>query len=109
MNELTCDEPWFSLIRKGIKPVEGRKNSPKYQGIRVGDVLKFTCNNDHFFVQVTEIRSYASLEEYLLDVTVEKALPGVGSLKDAINTYLQWSTPDEIKKHGFLGIFIRPI
>ena len=25
IHQIVCDEPWFSFIRKGIKPVEGRK------------------------------------------------------------------------------------
>ncbi len=106
LHVLHCEEPWFSYLRKGIKPVEGRKNTFKYQTINVGDLIKFTYQNEHFLVRVTEIRSYASLEEYLTDVTIEKALPGIVSLAEAINTYLQWSTPEEIKSHGFLGIFV---
>jgi len=105
--QMVCDEPWFSFIRKGIKPVEGRKNSPKYQKIRVDDLIDFSNGKEHFRVIVTEIRSYASLEEYLNDVTVEKALPNVSSFEDAVKIYHQWSTPDEIQTHGFLGIFVK--
>lgn len=107
--ELHCDEPWFSYIRKGIKPVEGRKNSPKYQKIQINDLIDFSNGNDHFRAIVTEIRSYPSLEDYLNDVTIQKALPNISSLEEAIDIYHQWSTPDEIRKHGFLGIFIKPL
>ena len=105
--QLVCDEPWFSYIRKGIKPVEGRKNSPKYQHIQVDDLIDFSNGKEQFRTIVTEIRSYASLEGYLNDVTVQKALPNVSSLEDAVKIYHQWSTPDEIKTHGFLGIFVK--
>ena len=107
--QLICDEPWFSFIRQGIKPVEGRKNSPKYQKIQPGDFIEFINGTDKFLSLVTEIRSYVSLEEYLYDVTPSKALPGVSTLKEAINIYLPWSTPEDIQKHGFLGIFIKPL
>lgn len=106
---MICDEPWFSFIRKGIKPVEGRKNSLKYQKIQEGDFIDFSNGNENFRAIVTEIRTYVSLEDYLNDVTVQKALPNVISLEEAIKIYHQWSTPEEIQKQGFLGIFIKPI
>ena len=105
--QMICDEPWFSFIRKGIKPVEGRKNSPKYQKIKVADLIDFSNGKEHFRAIVTEIRSYASLEGYLNDVTVQKALPSVSSFEDAVKIYHQWSTPNEIQTHGFLGIFVK--
>jgi len=77
--KLFCDEPWFSLIREGIKPVEGRKNSPKYQNIRVGDPIEFTNGKESFLTKVVAIRSYTSLEDYLDDVGFATALPGVAN------------------------------
>jgi len=105
--QMHCGEPWFSYIREGIKPVEGRKNSPKYQKIQVDDFIEFSNGKEHFRTIVTEIRAYASLEDYLDDVTVQKALPNVSSYEEAIKTYHQWSTPEEIQTYGFLGIFIK--
>lgn len=107
--QLICDEPWFSFIRQGIKPVEGRKNSPKYQNIQPGDLIEFTNGKENFLSLVIEVRGYTSLEDYLRDVTVSKALPNILSFEEAIKIYHQWSTPDEIRKHGFLGIFIKPL
>jgi len=110
VHQLICDEPWFSFIKSGIKPVEGRKNSPKYQGIQVGDVIEFTNENgESFKAKIVEIRKYPSLVAYLEDTTIEKALPGVASLDDAIKIYHQWSTHEEIELHGFLGIFVEPM
>lgn len=68
--QMVCDEPWFSLIRKGIKPVEGKKNAPKYQKIQVYDLIDFSNGKEVFRDIVTEIRSYTSLEGYLNDVTI---------------------------------------
>jgi ASC-1-like (ASCH) protein len=107
--QLICEEPWFSLIRQGIKPVEGRKNSPKHQKIKINDLIDFSNGKEHFRTIVTEIRSYTSLKDYLNNVTIQKALPYVSSFEEALKIYHQWSTPDEIETHGFLGIFIKPI
>lgn len=102
-----CEDPWFTLIRKGIKPVEGRKNTHTYKRIAIGDQINFTNGNDNFLATVTEIRQYPSLEAYLEDVTIEKALPGITTIEKALEIYQQWSTPEQLKQYGFLGIFVK--
>ena len=89
--------------------MEGRKNSPKYKNIKTGDSLRFINGTESFLTIVTEIRCYTSLEEYLEDVSIEKALPGVSSLKEAMDIYHQWSTSAQIEEHSFLGIFVKLI
>ncbi len=107
--KLICDDPWFTHIRNGLKPVEGRKNSPKFQNIRVGCLIDFSNGKENFLASIVEIRSYPTLEAYLSDVTIHMALPGISSFEEAVKVYHQWSMPDEIKKYGFLGIFVKPI
>lgn len=104
---MICDEPWFSFIRKGIKTVEGRKNSPKYKNIKKGDLIEFISPaGEKFQAVVKEIKSYHTLQDYLEDVGFQNALPSTSSIEEATAIYLQWSTVDEIRKHGFLGIFV---
>lgn len=107
--EIICNDPWFTHLRNGVKPVEGRKNTPKHQKIHAGCLIEFSNGTEKFLASVIEIRSYPTLEAYLNDVTVQLALPGISSFEEAMNVYYQWSTPDEIEKHGFLGIFIKLI
>lgn len=109
LHRLHCEEPYFSLIRKGLKRVEGRKNSPKYQSIKQGDSIEFYCGDQSFLTEVTEVRLYRDLRAYLEDVTPPKALPGVRTMEEAIAIYLQWSREEEIARFGFLGIFVKTI
>lgn len=104
-----CEDPWFSLIRQGIKPVEGRKNTHSYKKIEAGDKINFSNGKESFVAIVTEIRSYDSIEKYLEDVTLEKALPGIKTIEEALNIYYQWSTEEKIRQYGFLGIFVKPV
>ncbi|CRX39527.1 ASCH domain-containing protein [Estrella lausannensis] len=108
-HRIHCEEPYFSLIREGLKRVEGRKNSPKYQLISPGDTIEFYCGDNSFLTTVTEIRRYDTLTAYLEDVTPEKALPGIQTMEEATAVYLQWSTEEEIARSGFLGIFVKTI
>lgn len=107
--KIHCDDPWFSLIRQGVKSVEGRKKTHTYKNIRVGDQINFTNGKESFIADVTEVREYPSIEKYLEDVSVEKALPGIKTLEEALAIYYQWTPEEKIKQYGFLGIFIKPV
>lgn len=103
-----CEDPWFSYIKQGVKPVEGRKGTHSYKKIKVGDKINFSNGKESFIADVTEIREYASIEKYLEDVPLDKALPGIKTLEEALNIYYQWSSEEKIRQYGFLGIFVKP-
>ncbi|USN51795.1 MAG: ASCH domain-containing protein [Myxococcales bacterium] len=107
IHKIHCQEPWFSLIREGKKPVEGRKASSAYLKIKPGDNIEFFCGGEMFQAQVVGVNRYESLEKYLETETLERALPGVSTIDEGVRIYLQWSTKEQILKHGFLGIQVR--
>lgn len=107
--DIHCEDPWFSYIRQGIKPVEGRKKTHRYAKIKAGDRIQFLNGDEHFLVDVIEVREYPTIEDYLKDVTLEKALPGVKTMKEALDIYYEWSPKEKIRQYGFLGIFVKPI
>lgn len=108
-------EPYYSLIKSGIKLVEGRKISDKWNNIRYDDIITITCDNTSSFnVKVTGITLYLPsigdpLNEYLNCETVARTLPGILSIEDGRNIYLQWSTEDEIKEMGMMGIQLQTL
>jgi ASC-1-like (ASCH) protein len=104
---IDCSEPWFSLVKEGKKPVEGRKNSETWSELKVGDTLIFRCKEKTFPTTITGINLYTGedpLKEFLETETLSRALPGKKTLEEGAAVYLQWSKLDEIKKMGFLGI-----
>jgi ASC-1-like (ASCH) protein len=104
-----CDDPWFSYIRQGIKPVEGRKGTHSYKKINAGDQILFSNGTESFLANVTEVRAYESIEKYFEDVTLEKALPGIKTIEEGLEIYYQWSSEEKVKQYGFLGIFVEPV
>jgi ASC-1-like (ASCH) protein len=106
-HRIHCQEPWFSLLRSGQKPVEGRKNSPLFQKIKVGDCIEFFEGEKSFKALVTGINKYSSVEEYLSTERLERALPGVASYAEGLAIYHAWNNPEDIAKWGFLGIQIK--
>jgi len=107
--KMHCKDPWFSFIRQGVKPVEGRKKTHTYKGIKAGDYINFVNGSESCKVLVTEVRDYATIEDYFEDVTLEKALPGIVTLEEGLNIYYQWSSEQSVKQHGFLALFVKPV
>ncbi len=102
-------EPWFSLIRQGIKTVEGRKATHLFKKIKVGDKIHFTNGTDNFMAVVEDVRQYPSVEKYLEETTLEKSLPGIKTMEEALEIHYLWSAKDNINEYGFIGIFVKPI
>lgn len=38
-HKINVQEPWFSLIKKGIKNVEGRLNKGKFCNLKINDTI----------------------------------------------------------------------
>ena len=113
LNPTVC--PTFDYIKKGIKTVEGRKNSKKYQGYKEGDILIFSFESEIAKTKIVYIHKYATIEEYLYHETLERTLPGIKTMEEAVSIYNLWSSEEERNKlkdesgYGFLGIGISKI
>lgn len=104
--EIHCQDPWFSYLEQGIKPVEGRKGQEKYTSLLPGDQIRFHFEERAFTAKVVRVDRFTSVAEYLNGVGLDKALPGVQTIEEGIAIYSQWSTPEEIARFGFVGIWI---
>lgn len=104
IHRLHCQDPWFSLIRSGKKLIEGRKDLPTFKDWQPGDTIIFYLGNRSFKRKIAALRRYKSLEGYLQSETLERTLPGVSSIAEGVDIYLQWSTKEEIERMGFLAI-----
>lgn len=112
---MDISEPYHSLIKNGKKVVEGRKITEKWKEIRRGDTIKMSCpNRESFIVRVNRVNYYLPncgdpLIEYLTHETLERALPGIASIEEGCEIYLQWSTKEEIQTHGMMAICVEKI
>ena len=107
--------PTFDYIKDGIKTVEGRKNSLKYQKYNVGDLLEFVHNNEKVLTIINNINKYETVEDYLRKETLKRALPCVKTIKDGVEVYNLWTSNEERENlrikygFGFLGIGLTKI
>jgi len=104
---LHCQNPYFDYLKKGVKTIEGRKNSPKYQKLKVGNIVEFYCDNDSFFCKITQIDKYKNLREYLENNDLSNIIPNAKSIEEAEKIYRSFS--DDIDDYEFLGIHVKSI
>ena len=115
IHEMEIEEPYYSLIKQGYKPVEGRKMSEKWMKLKIWDKLVITTPDKTksflatitgitYYVPIVSDKNWDPLENYLRGETLARALPHVTTLERGKEIYLQWSTAEEIKEMGFMGI-----
>jgi len=106
-------EPWFSLIKLGIKKCEGRLNKGDFAEMKKGDVILFE-NNDFGFprsfqCKIKHIRDYKSFEKYLESETLKKCLPGIDRIEDGVNIYYKYYKKEDEEKYKIKAIRIKVI
>lgn len=109
--EGNLSEPFFSMVRNGLKTVEIRLAKEKYGEIKKGNFIRF-WNRDagdsdlvqNVIVRVINVTLYKTFEDALLGEGIEKA--GFSSLKEGIETYVGskgiYSTED-IEKYDIVA------
>ena len=100
-------EPWFSLIKKGTKTVEGRLNKGDLALLKRGDILTFENSGETVNATVTDIIRYNTFEDMLNKETLATTLPGIKSLSDGVNVYRRFYSADQEKVHGVIAIQIK--
>ena len=101
-------EPWFSLIKLGIKKCEGRLNKGDFNQMKKGDCIKFV-NNDFgflrsFYVKIKSKHYYNSFQEYLENETLDKCLPGIENIEDGVKIYYKYYSKEDEKKYKIVAI-----
>jgi ASC-1-like (ASCH) protein len=87
-------EPWFSLIKLGIKDVEGRLNKGDFANMNIGDFILFTNNElgfeRKFKIVIKNISYYDNFQTYLENETLERCLPCIDNIEDGLNVYYKY-------------------
>jgi ASC-1-like (ASCH) protein len=103
----TLSEPWFSLIKLGIKKVEGRLNKGDFKEMKIGDSVTFT-NNDfkerEFTIQVVKKTEYKSFDEYLSKEGLETTLPGIDTIEEGLSVYYKYFSKEDEKTYGVIAV-----
>ena len=101
--ELNVQEPYFSLIKNGLKIVEGRLGKNKYLDLKMDDKLLFNKNLEK---KVEKIVKYSSFREMLIFEGLKNVLPKVQTLEEGENIYYQFYFKEDEQKYGVVAICI---
>jgi len=94
---------WFDFLVSGIKPIEGRKKSPQWENVKVGQEIEVTKKETREIriFRVTHVNEYENLREYLEKEGLHRCLPEVDSIEEGIKIYQQWSSAEELTNTNF--------
>ena len=104
-------EPWFSLIKLGIKTCEGRLKKGDFSKMRKGDYIQFE-NNDFgfsrsFHCRITSVHNYNSFKDYLGNETLEKCLPGIDTIKEGVSIYYKYYKKEDEELYKIIAIRLK--
>ena len=113
MTEYTknLSEPWFSLIKLGIKKCEGRLRKGDFANMKKGDYIIFQ-NNDFGFnrsckVRITSVKSYDTFTTYLEKETLVKTLPGIDNIEEGKEIYYKYYSKEDEEKYKIVAIRLK--
>ena len=106
--EKHLSEPWFTLIKLGIKTCEGRLNKGDFENMKENDtVLLF--NDDFGFkrnikIKIIKKNHYKTFENYLKKETLKSCLPGTKTIKEGVDVYRKYYSQQDEKNYGIVAI-----
>ena len=96
-------DPLFTCVKLGITNIFAGVSTMGFHDILEGDTVTFI--NHHlgfkrmYTVEVTHVRMYDNFSQLLENETVEKCLPGVDSINDAMKYYHQLYSEEDLTKY----------
>jgi ASC-1-like (ASCH) protein len=105
-------EPWFSLILLGLKTVEGRLNKGRFSEMKEGDIIQWInddFNHREFITVITKVCHYSSFESYLTKEKIKHCLPSIDNVKDGVDVYYKYYTPEKEKQFGIAAIHLKTL
>lgn len=101
-------EPWFSLIKLGIKTVEGRLNTGDHAKMQPGDTVTFTNDQLGFSRSTTKTvakkTAYETFDDYPRAEQLGRCLPGV---EQGVQVYRQYYAAADEQAHGVVALHLR--
>ncbi|BAT91756.1 hypothetical protein VIGAN_07037900 [Vigna angularis var. angularis] len=101
--ELHVQEPFFSQLTDGLKTIEGRCASGKYNRIKSGNLILF---NKSVVFEVQGVRRYPTFFAMLEAESLGKVLPGVESGEEGVKVYRRFYTEEQEHENGVLAIIV---
>ena len=110
---VNVSEPWFTLIKLGIKHVEGRLLRGDFTQLKIGDFLTFENSELPFYrqfnVEIVDVNIYDSFKLYLQSESLDRCLPGVDNVEDGISVYYKYYTKEDEEIYRVVAITVEVV
>lgn len=94
----------FEQIKKGIKKIETRAAGPKYEHIKSGEILVFSCGGKKFEKKIKNLTKFRSLKGLFKKYPIEYIMPDCKNFKEAVEVYYKYpGYKERIRKYGILA------
>lgn len=103
--------PWYNLIKDGKKSVEGRPNRKDFAQMKIGDKIEFFNKelNENFMTEITNVSHHKTFEEMIRTNGIDNVLPGIRTIDEGVQVYMQYYTKDIEAEFGVVGIHVKLI
>ena len=120
-HRMRLSDPWFDLVRRGIKRYEGRRATPSVAAVRVGDFLEFehfakldrdpagaaVSSELPFRARVVGKRRFPTFEAALVELGLPEVLPGVETVQAGVDVYLRFVSEATQARDGVVMLELR--
>ena len=93
-------EPALTLIKSGIKKVEGRLCKNTFKNINSGDMITFYNKNKSVDIIVSKVVKYNNFSSMLISTGLKNTTPLANNLLYALNIYHNIYSQRDIETHG---------
>jgi ASC-1-like (ASCH) protein len=98
------DRARFEEVCSGVKEIETRAASPKYQSVKVGDEVRFVCGSASFTKKVAKVYRWPSVEAMLKEVPLKRVMPDLKTTEQVRARYASYPDYDsKLKQYGLIG------
>lgn len=102
------DNDNFEEVKNGIKSIETRAGTIKYQPIEVGDTLTFVCGKDRCTKKIVKKFHWPSIDVMVKEINFKKIMPFVKSVDEMKKAYMSYTDyENKIKEYGLLGFELK--
>lgn len=98
------DKKNFDEVKSGIKSIETRAGTIKYQPVEIGDTFTFVCGQDKCIKKIVKKFHWPDIDSMVKEIDFKIIMPSVDSVEEMKKIYATY--PDyekKIKEHGLLG------
>lgn len=104
IHELKLGDPHYQNIYDGYKIYEVRVHDQKRQKMKIGDAINFRHNTNktlpHFRVIIIGKKLFDNFEDAIIDAGVQKLLPNISTVNEAIELYESFPHDEGTYKDG---------